>query len=36
VFIYAHAIDRGQQTAADAMQALLTARPKEKKAGEGA
>ena len=29
--IYAHALDRGQQTAADKMQALLTAKPKEKK-----
>jgi integrase len=29
--IYAHALDRGQQTAADKMQTLLTAKPKEKK-----
>lgn len=30
--IYAHAIDRGQQVAADKMQSILTTKPKEKKA----
>ncbi|MBA4066424.1 MAG: hypothetical protein C0501_22465 [Isosphaera sp.] len=33
--IYAHAIDRGQQTAADAMQGILAPKPKGK-AGDGA
>jgi hypothetical protein len=28
--IYAHALDRGQQTAADKMQSILTAKPKER------
>lgn len=34
--IYAHAIDRGQQVAADKMQALLTGKSRERKAGDGA
>jgi integrase len=31
--IYAHALDRGQQTAADSMQALLTPKAKANAAG---
>jgi integrase len=30
--IYGHALDRGQQVAADKMQALFTSKPKERKA----
>jgi hypothetical protein len=33
---YGHALDRGQQTAADRVQALFTAKPKERKADGGA